>query len=75
MGENVSEFSGVLSVTVGPGDGLSTDATSGPEPPLSFAAEQAEELVGDGRVVERDGSHATASANSGSLIWDEKTKY
>ena len=65
--EDVSEFSGVLGDSVGPGDGLSADATAGPEPSLVLAGDEAHELLSNGRVVEGDGPHATSSANSGSL--------
>ena len=71
MREQASEFSGVLAHAVGPGHGLSADATAGPEPPLSFAGNKAHELLGKSDVVEGHGSHAAAGADSGNLVTAE----
>ena len=71
MGPKGSEVTGILGDTIRPGDGLATDATSSPEPPLSFTTNESHELLGKGDIVEGDWSHSTAGTHTGNLVTAE----
>ena len=68
MWEKVSELADVLGDSIRPWDGLATNATTSPEPFLTFLSSKVHELLSQGGVIERDWPHATTGTSTGDLV-------
>ena len=67
MWEDVSKLTSILSCTIWPGNWLSPDTSTSPEPSFAFTANKSQEFSSNSWVVQRDGSHATACTDSCNL--------
>ena len=69
--EQVFELTNILVNPIGPGDWLTIDASSCPEPLLSLLSSQVHKLLSLSRVIERYWSHATTWTGSRNLVSTE----